>query len=210
VTAQRKRGEWISRRSWTTEEEQKLRELTVFTKQHAAQELNRTICSVEIKARKLRLQFTRQPYNRPNDIVHPWTDQEKQELLNLAGMVTIAKAAVQLKRTRWATVSQAQRLGIEWNRGHYRLNEVVEILQVAETTVRRHRTKLRQRWRMLGKKEYSIVFGPSDKNIQALARSLLDNAGNVGASYKHLQQVAQGEWDIPERIRNATQRLGTI
>ena len=195
----RGRGQWLTRRPWTDEDIQRMYELQLFSKQYVAKKLNRSVCAVEAKARKLNISFPRQSYSRPNETVRPWTTNEEQRILTMAGIMTMSEAARQLGRTRWALVDKVRRMNIRWNRGQYRLHEVVKILQVAETTVRRHRSKLHQHWRIIGTNGYSSVNGANDRDIQALARSLLDNAGSIGAPYKHLVRVSKGEWDVPER-----------
>jgi len=194
----RGRGQWKSRRPWTVEEEHHLVELAKGTRKEAAEQLNRSICSIEAKARKLKLSFPRQSYQRPTDTVRPWTEKEKQLLRDSAGTRTIQDVAQDLNRTRWAVVDQARHLKITWV-DQYKMCEVVFILRVAETTVRRHKNKLNQRWRTFTSNNQSIMYGATKEDIQALARSLLDNAGNIGAPYQYLVRVSKGEWDIPGR-----------
>jgi len=200
----RKPGQWISRRPWTDNDVRQLHQLQLCSKQHVAKKLNRSVCAVELKARKLGITFPRQSYKRPNDIVRPWTKKERLQILDMAGTMTIAEAAKKIDRTKWALVDQLRRMSIRWNRGHYRLWQVAKILQVAETTVRRHRNKLRQHWRIIGNNGYSSVIGASDTQIQALAFSLLDNIRSVGASYKHLKRVSEGDWNPLHFIRKDT------
>lgn len=193
----RKSGQWISRRSWTTEDEKLLRQLAeTVTKDKAAKALNRSITAIGGKMHKLGLKFEHKMYRTGdvNRVVRCWTKIEQRKLLGFAGIMTIETAAKKLGRTRFAVTNELQRMNVPWSCREHTKKDVAEILGVAETTVSRYRTKLYQIWRHITEGRYTVMRGATDADIQEIARYMLDTRAPVGASYKRLEAVARGEW----------------
>lgn len=192
----------VSRRGvklhWTQQEVETLVANRHLTKQQIATLLpGRTALAVQFQAKKLKLRlacYKRNGHQAEPRVVQPWTQADDRLLYWTAGNFSQREVAKRLGRSEEAVKQHAYELGLTWRDQRLSMRRLAKFLQVAPETIGKHRDKLRLNFRKL----HNAARPPNERDIQAIAASILASGVAPNASGSHLMAVARGEWDATE------------
>jgi DNA-binding CsgD family transcriptional regulator len=196
---------------WSDAERSQLAELAeTHTSREIASALGRSMAQVNRVA--LSLGVTIKYRNAADGKKHKvWTGSDRGTLFTLAGTIPRKVAAQRMGRTETALALECSRQGLRWMQGTLTLKQAADLLHVHETTVQKHRDKLRQKWRKVTKKGLHTQ-GPTRFNIQAVAKSILEETRGptvgptaLGATSRHLKRLARGDFDMHEAMFELTE-----
>ena len=214
-------GKRRKRSRWTTEEEERLRDLW-GTRRDAeiAAALGKTVSSVRFKAGQLNLREEkgRRAGCRPGRVTYPWSTDEDLVLVKNVGHMSIFELMEQLpRRNRLAIERRCYELGFSPTQGTYTRLQIERETGYDWRQIQRARDALGQTWKRYGFRKYMVTFDQVQEIIQYLATETrkwslqygLDSCRRCGASGDSERERHSGDglckrcWDFRRHNRSS-------
>lgn len=172
---------------WTEEELNFLKNnINTMSPTNIGKQIGRTYPSIKKMIKKLGLKTK----IRSNGYKH-WSKEEINTLYQTAGTMCVKELTKLLPNRSYGSISnKIYELDIPWTQGTITIKEIANILNVSRPCVIRH---LKQK-KYFRKTKYNIT----PDVIPFIAQSILNNnisLGKCGASIKHLETIAKGEFE---------------